>query len=133
MFVLSYVLPPVSGAAFGKSTVQEFAHPARAAAATRDLLISKGVDEREATRFSLTLARKGTGTGWVNTETGITFRIDPEDRAPNVCPCCGRLVKWGDHALAGSDDAYCLGCYTWDRNSNPCLPENTAHATDEEN
>lgn len=129
MFVLSYILPPEGGAKYGKATVQDFQHPAHAAAAARDVLIARGVERSEAARFSLTLARKNTGTDWVHTGTGLTFRIDPDDRQPNACPCCGRLVKFDDHAFAGSDDAYCLGCYTWGDDSKiSCDPNHSAHA-----
>jgi hypothetical protein len=93
-------------------------------------LQARKVTRSEADRVGLTVARKDTGTEWCHAVTGIIFRVDHADRAPNACPCCGRLVLPGDHALAGSDDAYCTGCYTWERGSDPCLPENTAHGPD---
>jgi hypothetical protein len=127
-FVLSIVRSPEEGAGFGKSLVYEAVNSEQAAADKgADLLILKGVRTLEARSFATALAHELLGTERVHAGTGLIFRIDPEDQAPNVCPCCGRLVKWGDHAFAGSDDAYCLGCYTWDRNAGPCLPENTAH------
>jgi hypothetical protein len=129
MFVLSYVLPPEGGAKYGKATVQDFQHPANAAAAVRDVLIEHGVKRAEAVKFGLMLAQEGYSTNWEYTGTGLVFRIDPEDRAPNACPCCGRLVQFGDHAFAGSDDAYCLGCYTWGDDAKiGCDPNHSAHA-----
>lgn len=128
MYVLSYVMPPTDGAKYGKAHVTGHHHPARAAASARDLLIERGVDRPEAVRFSLTLARKNTGTEWAHAGTGLVFRIDTEESAPNACPCCSRLVLPGDHALAGSDDAYCLGCYTWgDDDKIECDPRHSAH------
>jgi hypothetical protein len=134
MFVLSYVLPPEGGAAYGKAEVCEVVtEQQQAADVAGNLLILRDVPTLAARRFcNDNLAHADTGTDVKHAATGITFRIDPENRAPNACPCCGRLVKWGDHAFAGSDDAYCDGCYTWDRNVPGCLPENTAHTADEE-
>lgn len=135
MFVLSYVLPPADGAAFGKATVfdplpeRKNLHTLAYRALTRS---NPHMDLGMASRYAEQIMRKDTGTECVEASTGITFRIDHEDRAPNACPCCGRLVKWGDHVFAGSDDAYCLGCYTWDRNTPQCLPENSAHSANEE-
>lgn len=135
MFVLSYVLPPAEGAAFGKATVlSPVRYTAHAAVAMSLVLQQRGqFTHTQAKRLALSLGRAETGTEWTEPQTGITFRIDPEDRTPNACPCCGRLVKWGDHAFAGSDDAYCLGCFTWDRNTPQCLPENSAHSVNKEN
>jgi hypothetical protein len=127
-YVLSIVRPAVAPAAFGKSEVMEPVILIQFAAdMAGDFLIRNGEPTIAARTFANSLAHSATGTQVQHKPTGLTFRIDPEDRTPNVCPCCGRLVKWGDHAFAGSDDAYCLGCYTWDRNADPCLPENTAH------
>lgn len=134
MYVLSIVRPPVAPAAFGQATVLDpVPYLARAAKTqAQRVLVDAGVPAEEASEFGLTLSMRDLGTEWTHTGTGLTFRIDPEDRAPNACPCCGRLVNWQDHALAGSDDAYCLGCFTWERGMTPCLPENSAH-TEEEN
>lgn len=128
MFVLSYVVPPVGGAAFGKSTVLEPVHTMDAVhrRIMYILINDQDIYVRQAADFATTVTHELTGTERVHTGTGTTFRIDPEDRAPNACPCCGRLVLPGDHAFAGSEDAYCLGCYTWD-DTPACLPENSCH------
>jgi hypothetical protein len=128
MFVLSYTLPPVGGAKYGKARTLEIAEKPHAIAAATEVLVARRIDRYEAERYALALARKDTGTNWVHTATGIVFRIDPADRAPNSCPCCGRLVLPGDHALAGTEDAYCLGCFTWKRGMAPCSPHESAHA-----
>lgn len=129
MFVLSYVLPPEEGAAFGKATVFEpVPYLARAAKTqTVQVLTQAGVPRDEARKFGLSLTLTPTGEHLTHKGTGLVFRIDPADNPPNVCPCCGRLVKPGDHASAGDPDAYCLGCFTWQRNVPACLPENSAH------
>ena len=135
MYVLSITRPPVNGAAFGKATVLEpRAHKAHAASQASKILRehNPGMDRSTADRYGLQIARKDLGVECVEASTGLRFRIDPLDRAPNACPCCERLVNFEDHALAGSDDAYCLGCFTWKRGMEPCLPENTAHSTSEE-
>lgn len=134
MFVLSYVLPPVDGAAFGKAEVCAMvSEKQQAADVAGNLLILRGVYTLAARRFcNNNLMDADTGTDVKHNATGITFRIDPVDRSPNACPCCGRLVKWTDHTYAGSHDAYCLGCFTWDRNVPGCLPENSAHSVNEE-
>lgn len=67
------------------------------------------------------------GAELVYADSGHVFRIDPFEFPPNVCPCCSGLVRPTDHASAGQDVAYCLGCFTWDRNVPACLPENSAH------
>jgi hypothetical protein len=106
-YVLSVVRPPEGGAAFGTATVLDPVHDFGA--------------------FATALTHELTGTERVHTGTGLTFRIDHADRAPNACGCCGRLVLPSDHALAGSDDAHCLGCYTWSSNNIGCDPHHTAH------
>lgn len=128
-FVLSFVLRPVGEALHGRSTVLDPVSYRRQAAETEAVrvLIEHGMRKDDAGYFGHSLYLARTSADVLEPVTGITFRIDPAGRAPNSCPCCGRLVKWGDHAFAGSDDAYCLGCYTWDFGSEPCLPENTAH------
>ena len=129
MFVMSYVLPPANGATFGKAEVCEMvSEKQQAADVAGNLLILRDVPTLAARRFcNDNLAHADTGTDVKHAATGITFRIDHVDRAPNACPCCGRLVKWPDNPFAGSDDAYCDGCYTWDRNTPQCLPENSCH------
>lgn len=133
MFVLSYVLPPAEGAAFGKATVlSPVRYTAHAAVAMSLVLQQRGqFTHTQAKRLALSLGRAETGTEWTEPQTGITFRIDPADQAPHACPCCGRLVLPTDHAYAHDEDAYCLGCFTWDRNTPQCLPENSAHSTRE--
>ena len=131
MFVLSYVLPPVEGAAFGKATV--FEPVTTLEAVHRHVLwvlrMEHQVPARKAAEFATALTHELISTARVHTGTGIVFRIDPEDNPPNVCPCCGRLVKPGDHAFAGDSDAYCDGCYTWnDASKISCGPHHSAHA-----
>lgn len=127
MFVLTYVLPPVSGAAFGKAAVSD-------PLTSREVLFNLVLDtipetDPEETRrwFQRSLWQREWGELVTHKDSGVQFMITTPDRAGNACGCCGRLVKWSDHPLAGSEDAYCDGCYTWDRDSEPCLPENTAH------
>jgi len=135
MFVLSYVLPPTGGAKYGKAVVNE-PQPEAEVFDQVSTIMTEHFSTMPAINLpgslAYLIANTPTSTDIYDPVTGFTFRLDPEDRAPNVCPCCGRLVKFGDHAYAGSDDAYCLGCYTWDRNSDPCLPENTTHTTTED-
>lgn len=127
-YVLSIVLPPEGGAAFGKAMVFETVPTIGMISLSGPgyLFNHPEIIDRESARLALQMVGSA-GTGSEVTHKGVTFRIDPADRAPNACPCCGRLVLFGDHALAGSDDAYCLGCFTWKRGMTPCLPENTAH------
>jgi hypothetical protein len=33
----------------------------------------------------------------------------------------------GETAYSHDPDAYCQGCYTWDRNTVQCLPANSGH------
>jgi len=73
------------------------------------------------------LLRAPVGTELTHESSGYTFRIDSADNPPNICSCCEALVRPGDHAMAGTEDAHCLGCFTWDRNTPACLPANTAH------
>jgi hypothetical protein len=134
MYVLSYVQPPKDGAAFGKAVVLDpRKHTSHTAVQVSAVLREHNphMTRSEADRYGLQIARKDLRVESVESSTGLRFRIDSEDRAPNVCPCCGRLVDFGDHVLAGSDDAYCLGCFTWKRGMTPCLPENTAHPESE--
>lgn len=129
MFVLSYVLPPEEGAAFGKATVLDpFTSKGRAAIAAGSVVLHEHDSSTDdAVAATTHLHEQPTGADWTQPQTGIIFRIDPADTPPNVCSCCGRLVKPGDHALAGDPDAYCLGCFTWKRDIPQCLPENSAH------
>lgn len=129
-YVLSVIKPPENGAAFGKAEVHPPMQALQSAAVvvTLTLVTFANVEDREAEKFGLSLLTKRTSADIRHDASGIIFRIDPEGRAPNACPCCGRLVTWGDHALAGSDDAYCLGCFTWKRGMVPCSPHESAHA-----
>ncbi len=68
----------------------------------------------------------------MHTQSGLIFRTDPAESAPHPCPCCLRLVLPTDHEQASLEDAYCLGCFTWDRNTAQCLPANSAHPATEE-
>lgn len=128
MFVLSIVLPPVEGAAFGKATVFEPVHQLGLipVAGSAFLFRRPEIIDRESARMALAMVTHAPLTTEV-THKGVTFRIDPAERPPNVCPCCGRLVKPGDHSNAGDEDALCLGCFTWKRGVPQCLPANSAH------
>lgn len=128
-FVLSVVRPPEEGAAFGKATVSDLLTSRETAVnLVAHVLKDSGMTHQEIRSF---FQRKVWQKEWsqeiTHEGTGIQFRLDDMQFVPNVCPCCGRLVKHGDHALAGSEDAYCLGCFTWKRGVPQCLPENTAH------
>jgi hypothetical protein len=130
MFVLSYVRPATDGAKYGKATVEEpVTRLQYALDKAGDVLIKAEVRTMAARLFGNALSTVPTGTEMTHDDTGIVFRIDPAEQPPNVCPCCGRLVKPGDHAFAGTEDAYCDGCYTWGDNAViPCSPHHTAHA-----
>lgn len=131
-YVLSVIHPPVDGAAFGVSSVLEGVSMRQYAAdGAGAALIELGVRTLEAREFANMLARELLGTECMHGGTGLTFRIDDASSPPNVCPCCSRLVKPGDHADAGMEDAYCLGCFTWNRGDVQCLPANTAHPVEE--
>lgn len=126
-YILSVTRPPEEGAAFGKATIFEpVAIPEQAG--LRIVTILAPLKAGNAATFAEAVCHELTGTECVHTETGLTFRIDTEGQAPNACPCCGRLVNWQDHALAGSDDAYCDGCYVWGDSSRiSCNPHHSAH------
>lgn len=128
MFVLSIVLPPEEGAAFGESMVFDPVHQLGLVpvAGSAFLFRRPEIIDRESARMALAMVTHAPLTTEVM-HKGVTFRIDPAEYPPNVCPCCGRLVKPDDHAFAGTPDAYCLGCFTWKRGVDACLPENSAH------
>jgi hypothetical protein len=122
-YVLSYVRPD-------RTAVVLDPVPYVARAAKRQavhILTDAGIPQEEARRFGLMLTLAAPGTEITHEPSGLVFRIDPAEFPPNVCPCCRALVRPGDHAMAGSEDAYCLGCFTWSRNTPQCLPANTAH------
>lgn len=128
-FVLSVTRAPVNGAAFSPS---QTLGPMSLGAVAREAVWLMGgspfsIPAEEAKRFALSLTRKEHGTLWAHTPTGLIFRIDPATEAPHPCPCCTRLVLPTDHEQAGLEDAYCLGCFTWDRDVSACLPANSAH------
>jgi hypothetical protein len=128
MFVLSYTSAPEGGAAFGKTTeMRDLGHAAQVAVAIREVLIFRKVDRTEAVAFALNTVRSFYGEDRMHEGTGLTFRYHQATEAPHPCPCCGRLVKLDEHANATHEDAYCTGCYTWSRSTEPCLPANTAH------
>jgi hypothetical protein len=135
MFILSVTLPPANGAAFGASTVCT-PLPAR-----KDLhtpiywalrKAAPWMHPDELSRYAGQIREKDLGKEVVEASTGLRFRIDPADNAPHPCPCCARLVLPTDHAHAHADDAYCLGCYTWEGSMPDCAPANTAHPVTEE-
>lgn len=128
-YVLSVIHPPVAPAAYGKAEVFAKPLPLQSAAsnATLFLLNQRGTSNSECVEFGKLLLRADTGAGAAHRPSGFIFRIDPADNAPHPCPCCGRLVLPTDHADAGMEDAYCLGCFTWSRDKIQCLPANTAH------
>lgn len=127
-FVLSVVMPPVAPAAFGQASITEVVtEKQHAVDVAGDILIRMDVPVMAARQFGIRLGDTDTSTDVLHETSGVVFRIDDAEFPPNVCPCCDRLVKPGDHAMARTDDAYCLGCFTWKRDMIACLPENTAH------
>lgn len=86
-----------------------------------------GIPAETAWQTGVELSESEFGTEITLPEQQVSLRIDSPDFPPNICPCCGTLVRPKDHALAGDPDAYCLGCYPWDRNVPACLPANSAH------
>lgn len=129
-YVLSIVHPPVAPAAYGKAVV----HAPAPMAETFDQ-VSAFMTEHFGSlgpvnlpgSLAYQLVNTPTGTAVYDPATSCTFRIDPADTPPNVCPCCGRLVVPEDAMFAGEDDTLCDGCYTWHRTTPQCLPANTAH------
>lgn len=126
-YVLTVIHPPTDGAAYGKAEVSEpLIHWQHAADLAGDTLIGHRVLTMSARTFANRHLWDGSRTGPVKHEpTGLTFRIDPITNAPHPCSCCRRIVLPAD--LEG---ALCAGCYTFD-NTEQCLPENTAHPTEE--
>lgn len=135
-FVLSVIRPPEGEAKYGKATVFE-SFPERrnlhilAYQALRDS--NPYMPLGEASRYATQIISKDCGSEVVESSTGLHFRIDSAEDAPHACPCgegeCGRLVLPSDHPYAHAEDAYCTGCFTWDRNTAACLPVNSAHST----
>lgn len=128
--VLSIIHPPVAPAKYGKATVSVPA-PSHAFVVEWAVapLVKAGVPYSEATLFAAEIWRgaEHPESVTVHEPTGIAFQIHDAVNAPHPCPCCGRLVEVGDHADAHMEDAYCTGCFTWNRDDNQCLPTNTAH------
>lgn len=128
--VLFIIHPPKDGAAFGRADVvdslispQQASHEAAHFLGDRTAL---GIEALAV--FAHELYSAPTGAEVRHELTGLVFRIDAAENAGNACPCCGRLVKFGDHVHAGSDDTYCDGCYVWgDSSKVPCDPNHTAH------
>lgn len=130
-YTLSIIAPPMEGAGFGRAmTHPNLRHPVDIAGAVRAyinvLWPETGISRQD--RFPRTVADAENGTYHTHEASGMTFRVDPDDRPPHPCPCCTRLVVPTDHAYADADDAYCLGC--WGDTITPgCLPQNSAHTT----
>ncbi|MCP9209570.1 hypothetical protein [Streptomyces cucumeris] len=131
-FVLSVIQPPEGEARYGKATVstpvpeRKNLHTIAYWAMRKH---SPHMHPDEISRYAGQIANKKTGEVAVEASTGLAFRVDEEEDAPHACPCCERLVLPEDHAHASAEDAYCLGCFTWDRNTEQCLPGNSAHAS----
>lgn len=128
-FVLSAIRPPEGGARYGKAVLCYFASAGSAIELVGGLFSQSSDADRseEAKEIALGLV-DAPGREIRHDGTGLTFRVDPLSSAPHPCPCCGRLVLPDDHAYADAEDAFCPGCFTWDRNVPACLPENSAHA-----
>lgn len=126
-YVLSVIHPPTGGAAYGKAVTLD---PVATKGALQRrieyvLMTEAGADKSGSMAFGLAVITAD--PGWeIQHESGMTFRIDPADEAPHPCPCCGRLVLPAD-----LEDTLCAGCFTWNRGDVQCLPENTAHLTEE--
>lgn len=121
--VLSIVRPD------GTATVLSMPRrPTGALAAMRRILKAPPINlvEPKLSQTVYEYARSGS-LEWLHQPSGYMFRTDPASNPPNVCPCCHGLVRPGDHQAAGLEDAYCLGCFTWQRDVPKCLPENSAH------
>lgn len=123
MYVLSYVRPDRTAAVLAPvATVYHAAEMARCL-----LLGVPGEGWRSAEDARRALMDAPIASEVFHRQSGYILRIDPADYPPNVCGCCRGLVRPGDHAYAGIEDAYCLGCYTWRHDVPECLPQNTAH------
>jgi hypothetical protein len=126
-YVLSVIHPPKNGAAYGRADsflpVGMLGVVATIIAAR---LTPPDIDsDPDVNAFAVTVIGQPLGTEMTYAEKGLTFRIDPMTNAPHPCPCCRRTVLPAD--LEG---ALCGGCYTFD-DTEQCLPENTAHPTEE--
>jgi hypothetical protein len=131
-FVLSIIQPPEGEAKYGKATVSEPLPRGRLFTLAYWALRNRDgwMHPEVANRYAEQVMSKGLGKESVETGTGLHFRVDAVENAPHICPCeggCGRLVLPDDHAYADAEDAYCDGCFTWDRNTPACLPANSAH------
>lgn len=138
-YTLTVIHPPISGAAYGKALTLD---PVDGLAAIHRrvsyiLATDHFVPDAEASDFASTLTRNAVvppvrGTRLHHTQTGLVFVVDDAENAPHPCPCddCGREVRFIDHAYADAEDAYCTGCFTWNRDGVQCLPENTAHSAE---
>ena len=130
MYTLFAIRPAQTGAAYGKATVSEPVSTKKELqeAIERILMTETGADKIDAMCFGLTVL--SADPGWeIEHTSGLVFRFDVAPDTPNACGCCGRLVKLSDHAFAGTEDAYCTGCYLWgDTDKIGCDPKRTAHA-----
>jgi hypothetical protein len=131
-FVLSVIQRPEGQALYGKAKVFNAPFMERRNLRTPAYRMLRehnpDMDLGEASRYAEQISRKECGFVVAEASTGLRFRVDQEEAAPHACPCCKRLVLPTDHAYADKDDAFCLGCFTWSRDIEQCLPENTAHA-----
>lgn len=136
-YVLTTIYPAIKPAAYGRAEVST---PTRSQLLACEHavkpLMRAGLSFDEATYYASGIWTDASQPGAVTTHgaTGLSFRIDRADDAPHPCPCgideddpCGRLVLPDDHAYAYAPDAYCLGCFTWNRGDVQCLPANTGH------
>lgn len=139
MYVLTVIHPPEGGAAYGKAEVRApITNVVDTSHAAFRVMVGRarpGMAWGQADQYRAILVSAAIrdGHGEVTVPSGFTFRIDPADNPPHPCPCdgCGRLVLPTDHAYADAEDAYCLGCFTWNRGDVQCLPESTAHPAEE--
>lgn len=136
-YVLTVIRPALKPAAYGRAevSVPQPSHALAVEFAVRPLM-DAGLPYPEATGFAsqIWLGSEHPGAVVTHEATGLSFRIDPADNAPHPCPCgsdeddpCARLVLPNDHAFAFAPDAYCRGCFTWNRGDVPCLPANSGH------
>lgn len=135
-FILSAIRPPEGETKYGKAVTpgrDPFESVAGATKAVTWVLANRtpGSVVPSVARGIAQEVMESPGREFRHAATGLTFRVDPEGEAPHPCPCCERLVMPDDHAYAGAEDAYCLGCFTWSRDIEACLPENSAHIVEE--